>query len=859
MKERFDLEGMTCAACSLAVEKAVKKIEGVENVNVSLLTNSMNVDMTDKIDPSKIIDAVQKAGYEAKLKRQDAKVQRVSPRDIINKEIKDLKNRLLVSIPLMILLMYVAMGEMLALPYPTLFQGVSGAGLMIFSQLLLTLPILYVNRAYFINGFKALFSGNPNMDTLVALGSAAGVIYGLFSTYMILYGLGTGNDQMVGHYRHDIYYESAAMILTLITLGKYFEAKSKAKTTDAINKLIDIQPDYVTLIKDGLEAKVPVEDIVIGDQIKIIPGERIAIDGVIISGHSSLDQQAITGESIPVEVKAGDNAISGSVNMNGSFIMEAKKVGEDTTIQKIIQLMEEASASKAPISKMADKISGIFVPIVIVLSIVSFIVWLWLGYGFEFAFSIGVGVLVISCPCALGLATPVAMMVATGKAADSGVIIKSAEALEVLHDVDVMIFDKTGTITKGQPVITDIVLVDDANKDEVLSIAYSLENNSQQPLAFAIIAKAKERQARLRQVTNFESFTGKGVKADIGDERYYIGNAKLLKDIGVYNEEAEKASLKFSKEGKTSVFLFSDKKILAILAIADQIKESSVEAIKEISKLGIKTVMLTGDHELTAKAMADKSGVDEFKAELMPQDKDRIVSAYQEDGSIVAMVGDGVNDAPALVRADVGLAIAAGTDVAVDSADMVLMKSDLQDVVNAIRLSQKTIKNIKQNLFWAFLYNVLAIPIAMGIFYIPFGLRLNPMIGALAMSLSSIFVVSNALRLRRFEAVNLHFGKDNENIDQENYQHLILGDKIKLVDITERRGMEDMKKTFIVEGMTCEHCKMRVEKAVSQLDSVHSVEVVLDEGLVRLEGDRIDDQQVKNAIEDAGYTVIGEE
>lgn len=856
MKERFDVEGMTCAACSSAVEKAVRKIDGVSDVNVSLLTNSMNVDSDLDIDADVIIEAVQKAGYDAKLKGTDEKVGRKSPKDTFDKELKELSHRLKISIPLMLILMYVAMGSMINLPYPHILSGVEGSGIMIFTQLLLAIPIIYVNRIYYINGFKALFNGSPNMDTLVGLGSVAGVVYGIFSTYMINYGLGHGNHEIVHHYMHDIYYESATMILTLITIGKYLETKSKQKTTDSLNKLIDIQPESVRVIREGIQEEIPVSEVRLGDLIKVIPGERIALDGTIIEGYSSLDQQAITGESIPVEVNVGDIVMSGSINQNGSFTMKATKVGQDTTIQKIISLIEEASASKAPISKLADKISSIFVPTVIGLSIISFIIWMALGYGFEFAFSIAIGVLVISCPCALGLATPVAMMVATGKAADNGIIVKSSEALEVLHKTQVMIFDKTGTITKGQPVVTDVISVNNFPYDKILEIAYALENNSQQPLANAIIKKAVEKDTKLYEITDFQSITGMGIKAKLWDKYYYIGNDKLADKIGVLQDEIKELASLYSRDGKTTVYLFDENNILAILAIADQIKETSMVAMEEIKKMGIKTVMLTGDNDLTAKSMAAKAGIDEYKAELMPEDKDKIVRLYQDQGNVVTMVGDGINDAPALIRADVGIGVASGTDVAIESADLVLMKSDLQDIVNALRLSKATIKNIKQNLFWAFFYNTLAIPIAMGILYIPFQIKLNPMIGALAMSLSSVFVVTNALRLRSFKSVNLRF--DNNAIDEnssEMYSNIdIEGNKDNLDKYN--KGENIMNKEFNVEGMTCNHCKMRVEKAIKGVEGVKDANVILEDKKVIVETSMDNNQEIIQAIVDAGYEVV---
>ncbi len=856
MKKKFDVGGMTCAACSLAVEKSVKKVQGVKDVNVSLLTNSMNVDLDEDIDSSEIIQAIEKAGYSAKEKNEKKEVKKVSPKEIIEKDIKNMAFRLKVSIPLMLILMYVAMGHMMGLPYPDFLAGRENSGIMIFTQLLLTLPIIYVNRIYYINGFKSLFNKNPNMDTLVAIGSSAGLVYGIFATYMINYGLGHNMPELVDHYMHDIYYESAAMILTLITFGKYLEAKSKQKTTDSINRLLDIQPDFVSLVKDGMEEKIPVEEVSVGDMIKVIPGERIALDGKVVEGHSSLDQSAITGESIPVEVFEGDRVMSGSINMNGSFIMQADKVGEDTTINKIIQLIEEASASKAPISQLADKISSIFVPSVMAISLISFIVWMAMGYGFEFSFSIAVGVLVISCPCALGLATPVAMMVSTGKAADNGIIIKNAEGLELLHKSNVMIFDKTGTITQGRPVVTDVISLTGLSHDEIVEIAYSLEENSQQPLAFAIRNYAKDRGIDLVKALDFEAITGKGVKAKVKDKISYIGNDKLMKEKGVFSRDLEKLASSYSKAGKTCVFLFNDEEVLAIIAIADRIKPTSKHAIEEIKKMGIKTVMLTGDNKLTAEAMAKNAGIDEIRAELLPQDKDKIVSEYQKNG-IVTMVGDGINDAPALIRADVGIAIADGTDIAIDSADMVLMKSDLMDIVNAINLSKKTIKNIKENLFWAFIYNILAIPIAMGILYIPFGIKLNPMIGALAMSLSSVFVVTNALRLRTFKPAYIHGLNDQEAdiVDEARFEIVNNESKINENNRVDK-GENVMKNTLFVEGMSCNHCKMRVEKAAAEIEGVKNAQVSLEDKTLEFDGDQALVDKVKKAVEEAGYQVV---
>lgn len=849
-KQKFDIGGMTCAACSAAVERAVAKLDGVEAVNVSLMTNSMEVRTFETLDDRLIIDAVEKAGYTATSRMEvRGKRRQVNPRKVLEDEMKEIRHRLRISFPLMIILMYVAMGDMLGLPLPEILRGAENAGIFIFTQFLISVPVVYVNRKYFINGFKSLFSGHPNMDSLVGLGSFAGIVYGIFSMYMILFGLGHMDHKLVHKYMHDIYFESATMILTLITLGKFLEARSKIKTTDSINRLIEIQPDFALVIRNGLEELLPVEEILKGDFIRIKPGERIAVDGKIVEGHSSLDQSAITGESLPVEVFEGDRVISGSINKTGAFIMEAVNVGDETTISKIIGLMEEASASKAPISKLADKISGVFVPVVMAISFISFVTWLLVGYGVEFAFSIAIGVLVISCPCALGLATPVAMMVATGKAADNGIIVKNSEALENLHKMDVIVFDKTGTITRGKPLVTDIITVDGFDSREILKIAASLETSSQQPLAEAVINAAKELEIECYPIKDFNSYTGKGISAYIGDKKYYIGNDKLMKDVDVFNKEVVEVADNYSKQGKTSIFLFDESKVISIIAIADSIKATSADAIKQIRDMGIKTIMLTGDNKLTAKAMADMVGVDEFRADLLPEDKDKIIQEYMREGKKLAMVGDGINDAPALMRADIGIAIADGTDVAVESADLVLMKSNLQDIVNSINLSKRAIKIIKENLFWAFIYNVIAIPIAMGLLYPAFGIKLNPMIGALAMSFSSVFVVTNSLRLKNFKGAN--FTKKNE----EKLSYNIAYENINLKNMENRERKVKMRKVLKIEGMSCGHCKARVEKALASVEGA-KVEVSLESKMAVVEAENLDEGKLKALVEDAGYEVL---
>ena len=859
MKQKFDIEGMTCANCQLTVENAVKKL-GAEEVNVSLLTNMMEVESDLKEDD--IIKAVSDAGYKAVSKNaENKKSKSKSPKDIYIKQANDLKKRLKVSIPLMVLLMYVAMGHMVGLPTPNILKGYEGAGLFAFVQLLLSLPILYVNRAYFQTGLKALYKKHPNMDSLVAIGSGAAYVYGIYAIIMINYGLGIGSNDLVMEYVHDLYFEAGAMILTLISLGKYLEVRSKSKTSDAINKLIEIQEDTVTVVENGVEKTIDVEKLKIGDIVKIFPGEVIVVDGLLVKGASSVDTSAITGESMPVEVNEGDELIAGSVNTTGTFLMEATKVGKDTTVSKIIELMEEASASKAPISQMADKVSYIFVPTVIAISIVSFIVWMLLGASFTFAFSIAIGVLVISCPCALGLATPVAMMVANGKAAENGILVKNSESLEILNKIDAIVLDKTGTITQGNPALKDIILLSDFDVEETLKIAKSLEANSQHPLALAILNYANERSIDTIENKNFDSLTGMGVRGEIEAREYFIGNDKLLKEYGKFNknylDDVLNISYKYSKENKTTIFLFSESEVIAILTILDPIKSTSKDAIKDMSDMGIKTVMLTGDNEDTAKAISEEVNIDEYKAGLLPQDKDQIIQDLQKDGELVAMVGDGINDAPSLMRSDVGIAIGAGTDVAIESADLVLIKSNLQDIVSAIKLSKKTIKNIKENLFWAFIYNIISIPLAMGIFYPRFGIKLNPMVGAFAMTMSSLFVVSNSLRLNNFKIDNKI--KEDEDIDRSevNIEKMNIK-KIDNINTKEEEGNNMNNVLIKIDGMSCLHCKKTVENILFDYDD--NAEVSLEDKSARLKKTKaFDKEKIVNAIEEAGYKVLSVE
>ncbi|WP_443659144.1 heavy metal translocating P-type ATPase [Clostridium algidicarnis] len=754
MNQKFNVTGMTCSSCSANVEKAVKKLSGVDTVNVNLLSNSMAVEYKESdIDSTTIIKAVHDAGYDASIFVRGSSDSKIIEKSVnpVEKELKEMKNRIIISFGFLIPLMYVSMGHMLNLPHPKWLMGPENAITFAFIQLLLTIPVVYVNRKYYQVGFKTLFHGRPNMDSLIAIGSGAALIYGIFAIFKIGYGLGHNNLDMVNQYSMDLYFESAAMILALITMGKFLETRAKGRTSEAITKLMDLTPKTASVIRNGEEVEIPSQDVVIDDIIIVRPGQSIAVDGIIIEGSSSVDQSALTGESIPVEKNIGDKVIAATINKTGSFKFKAEKVGDDTTLAKIIQLVEDASSSKAPIAKMADKISGIFVPVVISIAVIATIVWLLLGQPFEFAMSIGIAILVISCPCALGLATPVAIMVGTGKGASNGILIKSAEALESLHTIGTVVLDKTGTITEGKPVVTDIITKGSESEERLLQIAASIESFSEHPLAEAILEKAKERGISLRNVDNFNSISGRGIVGIIDGKQYTAGNLALMEDREINVEMLKSTSDEFAMDGKTPLYFAEDKDLLGIIAVADVVKATSRKAIDNFKAMGINVVMLTGDNKKTAEAIRKQLNIDRVVAEVLPQDKEKEIRNIQASGKKVAMIGDGINDAPALARADVGIAIGAGTDIAIESADIVLMKSDLLDAVTAVQLSKATIKNIKENLFWAFFYNVLGIPLAAGVFYTAFGLKLNPMFGAAAMSMSSVFVVSNALRLKFFK------------------------------------------------------------------------------------------------------------
>lgn len=833
MNKKYKVTGMTCSACSSRVEKCVEKLDGVNNVSVNLLTNSMQVDFDEnKLTEEKIANSVIQAGYGMEIPTGKAE-KKEGKEDVVEKNIESMKKRTIWSFIFLIPLMYVAMGHMIGLPQPSFLTGDANAVSFALTQLLLCIPVLYINRAYFERGFRSLIHGAPNMDTLISVGSGASLIYGIFAIYRMGYGLGTQNMELVHRYLHDLYFESAVMILALINIGKYLEARSKGKTSEAIQKLIDLAPKTAMVERNGQVVEIAAEDVLIGDVLQVKPGSSIPADGIVVEGMTSVDEAAITGESMPVEKKEGDTVTAATLNKTGFIRMRAVKVGQDTTFSQIIRLVEEASSSKAPIARMADKIAGIFVPTVMGIALLTGIVWLLMGAEFEFALSCAIAVLVISCPCALGLATPVAIMVGTGKGAENGILIKSGEALEITHNVQSVVLDKTGTITEGKPVVTDIISFGMA-ENEILKIGAALEKKSEHPLAEAVLLKAKGME--LPNAESFAAIPGKGITAEIQGTVYYAGNQKLIKEQGVSCEKALSSMEKLSEEGKTPLILADEKQVLGVIGVADVVKPTSAKAIQELKKLGIQVIMLTGDNARTAKAIQKQLDIDTVIAEVLPQDKEREISRLQEEGKTVAMVGDGLNDAPALARADVGIAIGAGTDVAIESADIVLMKNDLQDVATAIELSKAVIRNIKENLFWAFFYNVCGIPLAAGVLYPVFGLKLSPMFGAAAMSLSSLFVVSNALRLRFFHS--LKKGKTQPETIQEK---------------KEEKNMYTMK----IEGMMCPHCQAAVTKALEALEGTKA-EVNLEKKEAYVETG-LEKEALKKAVEDAGYQVLSVE
>lgn len=751
MKVKFSVEGMSCAACSASVERVSKRVEGVTNAEVNLLAKTLVVEC-EKDTPElrqKIITAVEKAGFTAAPADQKAEEAAIIKEDKKKEksEAENMKRRLIASVAILAVLMYLTMGHMVGLPVPRVFHGTENLVVFAFTQLLLTLPIVYLNRKFYIVGFKALWNRSSNMDSLVAVGSAAALIYGVFAIYMIGYGLGHGDLELAKTYGSNLYFESAAMILTLVSVGKFLEERSKNKTGAAVEHLMKLAPDTAIVEKNGVQVEVKTSALQVGDIIIVKPGQSLPADGSIVEGSSSIDESALTGESIPVEKTVGSRVMTASINKTGSFKFRAEKVGGETALAKIIDLVRDAGATKAPIAKLADKVSGIFVPVVMSIAAVTLIVWLILGRSFDFALSRGISVLVISCPCALGLATPVAVTVSVGRLAERGILVKSAEALEILHDTKTVALDKTGTITEGHPSVTDVI---SENEDELLTVAAALEASSEHPLAEAIRAYTDEKGFAPSKIDDFSAVPGRGVKAVMNGKNVAAGNIAFMKEIGaVQNDEYASTLDELAKKGSTPMLFAVDGKLAGVIAVADRIKPTSADAISKLHSMNVKTMMLTGDNRLTAEAIAKEAGVDDVTAEVLPQDKERVVDGLRKNG-IVTFVGDGINDSPALTRADVGIAIGSGADIAIDSADIVLLKNDLGDVPTAIDFSRRTIRNIKQNLFWAFFYNTLGIPVAAGVLA-PLGITLSPMLGAAAMSLSSLFVVTNALRLYKIK------------------------------------------------------------------------------------------------------------
>ena len=823
MNIKFDVSGMTCAACSSRVEKVTKNVPGVKAVSVNLLAGSMVVDIDDMQTTQLIINAVADAGYGASLtgKKEELPKER-------NDDISEMKFRIIGSAAFLLVLMYFTMGHMVGIPVPHWYHKEENALVAALLQFFLTLPPVYLNRVYYARGIKSLSKGAPNMDSLIAVGSGAALVYGVVALFRMAFAMGSGDWNVVRLYRENLYFESAAMILTLITFGKFLEARAKGKTGDAIRKLMDLSPKTAIVLSGGIEREVSIEDVRVGDIVVVRSGGRIPVDGMVISGRCSVDQSALTGESVPVEKTSGDAVSAATINTEGYIQLRADKVGEDTTLSQVIRLVEEAGASKAPIARLADKIAGIFVPVVMCIAAASFIVWLILGQTIEFALTTAIAVLVISCPCALGLATPVAIMVGTGRGAGIGVLFKNAQSLENLHSVSTVVLDKTGTLTTGKPAVTDVIA--EHSEQKLLKIAASLESRSEHPFAKAILDYCKN--VDYAEADLFETLPGMGVSGVIDGVRYFGGNQRLMREKGISLPDYSD----ISSSGKTPLYFGSeDGDYLGAIVAADTLKADSVNAVKSLHNLDLQVVMLTGDNEKTAKAIAKDAGIDRVVAEVLPADKAAAVERLMQEGHKVLMVGDGINDAPALVTADVGMAIGAGTDIAVESADVVLINDSLVGISNAIRLSKATIRNIKQNLFWAFFYNALGIPIAAGVLYPAFGIQLSPMIGAAAMSLSSFFVVSNALRLQLFKPCDI----------------VEKGTCVKDFTIKE----ENMETIIKVEGMMCNHCKAHVEKACKEVAGTMDAVVDLQAKQVTVKG-TASVADLKKAIIDAGYEVV---
>lgn len=844
-KNTFSITGMTCSACSSRVEKTVAALQGVTTVSVNLLKNSMNVSYDENLLSSHDITlAVEKIGYGAILAQDKKQKNASASRDEtgMHNEFQEMNVRLFLSLLFTIPLMYIAMGHMIHLPLPPFLTGSKNALVFAFTQFLLTVPVLFINRKFYRTGFASLFALSPNMDSLIAIGSGAATLFGVYAIYKMMFALGGGDLETVNHFVMNLYFESAAMILTLITLGKYFEAKAKGKTSEALTKLMDLAPKEATVIRHGVASSIPLEDVVVDDILVVKTGERIPTDGIITEGFGYIDESAISGESLPLEKGKGATVTGATINTSGNFQMRATRVGDDTTLAQIIALVDEATSSKAPIAQLADKVSGIFVPVVILIACIATAYWIIAGYSLEFSLSIGIAVLVISCPCALGLATPTAIMVGTGRGAANGILLKSAEAIETAQAISAVVLDKTGTITEGKPVVTDIIPQEGITKEELLCLAGSLEALSEHPLATAIVEEAKQQGLVLRKVTKFTQTAGQGIAGEIEHTCYMAGNAVMLQTNTIQADQLVAQGNALAEQGKTALYFVKEKTPIGLIAVADTIKPTSKEAVAELIRMGIDVVMLTGDNAKTAETIQKQAGIPKVIAQVLPQDKEQHIRVLQEKGKIVAMIGDGINDAPALARANVGIAIGAGTDIAIESADIVLMRSDLLDAVTAIQLSRAVMKNIKQNLFWAFFYNIVGIPVSAGVFYLAFHWTLSPMLAAGAMSLSSVSVVSNALRLRFFAPQHNNIRGDRNISSSPQPQTEI------------RRST--MEKVIRIDGMSCGHCSATVEKALSALQGVSSVAVDLGAKTATLQSADVADDLLKKAVTDAGFTVV---
>lgn len=877
-KETYDITGMSCAACSARIEKGISGMEGMQQCSVNLLKNSMTVSYDEaELDSGKIIHQVEDIGYGASLHQtQGSKTTGASGRgkngatDAAAAAAKQMKQRLIVSLVFTIPLFYISMGHMAGWPLPPWLLGARNHMIFAFTQFLLVLPVLIAGGHYFKNGLKNLWHRSPNMDSLIALGSGAAFVYGIYAIYKIAWGFSIEDMDMVETFGMNLYFESSAMILTLITLGKFMEARAKSKTSEAITKLMDLAPKTAKVLRNGQEEEISVDDVQNGDILVVRDGDTVPVDGKITEGFASVDESAITGESLPVDKQTGDPVTGGTINRTGYFQMEATAVGEHTTLSKIIQLVDDATSSKAPIAKLADRVSSVFVPVVITIALLAAILWLLAGQSFEFALSVAISVLVISCPCALGLATPTAIMVGTGRGAAKGILIKSAEALEITHSIDTVVLDKTGTVTQGKPVVTDVIALEADGKaagentqayTELLQLAFSLEKMSSHPLAEAIVKKAEACSAAFQEVSDYEMIPGQGIAGTIDKVRCLAGNRKLMETNRIDISVAAGLQEKLADEGKTPLYFAQGGKFLGVIAAADVVKPTSREAIARLQEMGMDVIMLTGDNARTAEAIKKQVGIKTVIADVLPQDKEEKVRQLQEQGHKVAMVGDGINDAPALARADVGIAIGAGTDVAIESADIVLMKSDLMDAASAVSLSRAVMRNIKQNLFWAFFYNAIGIPVAAGVLYPAFHILLNPMIGAAAMSFSSVSVVSNALRLRFFTPKWKHESgtadlqtTGNGGMMEQSTAAAEIADRIAQND--ESKGETTMKKTIKIEGMMCQHCVKAATKALEGVAGVTAVTVSLEDKQAVVEGTATD-EALTAAIVDAGYEVKG--